>query len=342
MDNSGTTLQNLKEKTFVYAKKAFAVAVDEKIPKTQNTLLDESMMIKLGIKPTKIMTQRFAYAGNLTRIVAEARFTAQTVLNGLPAGNTFLKVFVVRDLSLFYGVDAIAGGKLFTKLSTTQNDDSFTDSDAKPKKESSKAKSASPVKTKPTKKQATPKNESKTKPEVPQIFFRNLYPEMYSPGSPRPLWERSPRYSSPSSSCSSPQWAIGAVTPLCSPTCHTASRRARTLSENHDELCDYSDEDDVTYDNIYRIVENEFYSENHDELRDYSDYSDEDADTYDNISRIVENEFGYEGPEGTVVHRVLPYPRPGILPPDFLPCGQNCAHTSCGCLRRYSGWDFMS
>ena len=108
MDNSGTTLQNLKEKTFVYAKKAFAVAVDEKIPKTQNTLLDESMMIKLGIKPTKIMTQRFAYAGNSTRIVAEARFTAQTVLNGLPAGNTFLKVFVVRDLSLFYGVDAIA------------------------------------------------------------------------------------------------------------------------------------------------------------------------------------------------------------------------------------------
>ena len=150
MDNSGTTLQNLKEKTFVYAKKAFAVAVDEKIPKTQNTLLDESMMIKLGIKPTKIMTQRFAYAGNSTRIVAEARFTAQTVLNGLPAGNTFLKVFVVRDLSLFYGVDAIAGGKLFTKLSTTQNDDSFTDSDVKPKKESSKAESASPVKTKPT------------------------------------------------------------------------------------------------------------------------------------------------------------------------------------------------
>ena len=68
MDNSGTTLQNLKEKTFVYAKKAFAVAVDEKIPKIQNILLDENMMIKLGIKPTKILTQRFAYTGNSTRI----------------------------------------------------------------------------------------------------------------------------------------------------------------------------------------------------------------------------------------------------------------------------------
>jgi hypothetical protein len=170
----------------------------------------------------------------------------------------------------------------------------------------------------------TPKNESK--PEVPLIFCRNLYPELYSPGSPRPYWQRSPRYSSPSSSCSSP-------------TCQTASRRARTLSENHDELCDYSDVDDENY-SIYRIVENEFVtlSKNHDEL---CDYSDEDDDTYD-ISRIVESEFGYEGPEGTVVHRVLPYPRPGVLPPDFLPCDQNCAHTSCGCLRRYSGWDFMS
>ena len=130
MDNLGVTLQNLKEKTFVFAKKAFAMAVDDKIPRTQNTLLDENLMIKLGIKPTRVMSQRFAYAGISTRIVAEARFTTQTVLKGVPTGNTFLKVFVVRDLSLFYGVDAIAGGKLYTKLRSTQKDDSFTNSDA--------------------------------------------------------------------------------------------------------------------------------------------------------------------------------------------------------------------
>ena len=29
----------------------------------------------------------------------EARFTAQTVLDGVPAGNTFIKVYVVRDLN---------------------------------------------------------------------------------------------------------------------------------------------------------------------------------------------------------------------------------------------------
>ena len=39
MANMGTTLQNLREKTFVYSKIAFAIAVDEKIPRTQNTLL---------------------------------------------------------------------------------------------------------------------------------------------------------------------------------------------------------------------------------------------------------------------------------------------------------------
>ena len=35
--DAGITMQNLKEKTFVFAKKAFAIAVDEKIPKTKNT-----------------------------------------------------------------------------------------------------------------------------------------------------------------------------------------------------------------------------------------------------------------------------------------------------------------
>ena len=52
MANMDTTLQNLREKTFVYSKIAFAMAVDEKIPRTQNTLLDENLMIMIGIKPT--------------------------------------------------------------------------------------------------------------------------------------------------------------------------------------------------------------------------------------------------------------------------------------------------
>ena len=127
MEARGTNLQNITEKTFVFGKRAFAMAVDEKLPKTQNTLLDESIMLKLGIKPSKLMTQKFAYAGITTRIVAEARFTAQTVLNGVPSGNTFLKAFVVRDLSSFYGVDDIAGGKFYTKLTNTDDDDSHTE-----------------------------------------------------------------------------------------------------------------------------------------------------------------------------------------------------------------------
>ena len=108
------TMKNVMEKTFVYAKTAFAMAVDEKLPKTLNTLLDEKMMLRMGLKPTRIMCKRFAYGGIATRIVAEARFTAQTILNGVQKGNNFLKVFVVRDLSQYFGVDAIAGGKLYT------------------------------------------------------------------------------------------------------------------------------------------------------------------------------------------------------------------------------------
>ena len=71
------------------------MGVDDRIPKTQNTLIDEKIMIKLGIKPNKVMCKRFAYGGNLIRIVAETRCSARTIFNGVQAGNTFLKMFVV-------------------------------------------------------------------------------------------------------------------------------------------------------------------------------------------------------------------------------------------------------
>ena len=107
------SLNTVKEKTFIYAKFAFAMAVDEKLPKTQSTLIDENIMIKMGLKPMKVMCQRFSYGGVQTRIVAETRFAAQTVLNGKQMGNSFLKALEVRDLNHLYGVDAVAGG-IFT------------------------------------------------------------------------------------------------------------------------------------------------------------------------------------------------------------------------------------
>ena len=122
------SLNTVKEKTFIYAKFAFAMAVDEKLPKTQSTLIDENIMIKMGLKPMKVMCQRFSYGGVQTRIVAETRFTAQTVLNGIQTGNSFLKALVVRDLNHLYGVDAVAGGKLYTRLSSTKDDDSYMSS----------------------------------------------------------------------------------------------------------------------------------------------------------------------------------------------------------------------
>ena len=125
MENIGTTLHSL------LGNWVFAMAVDDRLTKTQNTLLDENNMIRLGMKPNKVTCKIFAYGGNLTWIIAEAKCSAQTVFNGVQAGNTFLKMFVVPDLKLFYGVDPIAGGQLFTKLSSTENDDSFVNLDAK-------------------------------------------------------------------------------------------------------------------------------------------------------------------------------------------------------------------
>jgi len=164
------TLSNLKEKTFIYSKRTFAVAADERLPKSNNTLLDEDVMLKLGIKPVKVSTQRFSYAGIQTRIVAEVRFTAQTVLSGTPAGNTFMKALVVRNLSLCYGVDAVAGGQLYNKLLGTENDDSLVIFSSQPKENSSDTK--------------------RKKNSIPQLIQ-----------SPKPTLNLSPEPPSPSSTC---------------------------------------------------------------------------------------------------------------------------------------------
>ena len=102
MDSFGVTLQNLKEKTFVYNKKAFAMAVDEKTPRTQNTLLDENFMIKLGIQPIRVMSQRFAYAGISTSIVAEPslqlRLCSMVFLLATPSSRSLLSAASVCSM----------------------------------------------------------------------------------------------------------------------------------------------------------------------------------------------------------------------------------------------------
>ena len=242
-------MKNLTEKTFLFAKTAFAMAVDERMPKTVNTLLDEKMMLRMGLKPTRIMCKRFAYGGVATRIVAEARFTAQTIFNGVQKGNNFLKVFVVRDLCHYYGVDAIAGGKLYTQLSNTNDDDSFMGSAAVDSPPKSPSKSPDKNTSCETGKNATAKavakkeavaanaiDESNPKKEViaadvidkstlkkeiiaavtsdsKEIFFRSLHPEMYTP----------PRPSSPSSQDSSAPSTPTSVGPCRCVTCCSPS-----------------------------------------------------------------------------------------------------------------------
>ena len=61
--------------------------------KTLKNFLDEKMMMRMGLKPSRV---KFAYGGVATRIVAEACLTTQTIFNGVQKGNNFLKVFVAN------------------------------------------------------------------------------------------------------------------------------------------------------------------------------------------------------------------------------------------------------
>jgi len=303
-DEPAVTLQNLQEKTLVFGKRVFAMAVDRRIPKTQNTLLDENIMIKLGIKPTKVMSKRFAYGGVMSRIVAEARFTAQTVCNGVTAGNTFLKVIVVRDLSLYYGVDAIAGGKLYNQLSSTDNDDSFTGSVT--------AMSTPRKQHKPKKKDDLQprKEKGNNTPDTPKL-------EVTPPSTP--ARQGSPPASrSPAGLSSSPhsQASQSSTASSCGSTCSTC--RTRRLGYEMD-----------TFGRI-RAVRVPIQDSSSD-------------DVWDNVSVVLENQ-PYPGHMDTVqVQQAVALSYYDRLPPGFFPCEpSSCHYHLCNCIGQYDGRDFSS
>ena len=263
----------VKEKTFIYAKFAFAMAVDEKLPKTQSTLIDENLMIKMGLKPVKVMCQRFSYGGVQTRIVAETKFTAQTVLNGIQMGNSFLKALVVRDLNHFYGVDAIAGGKLYTRLSSTKDDDSYTASLENTHKCSGKKKIDKLIgdaKASDLTAAAPPLQNSRT-PSLP-----------CRPATPPPRSRRS--------SCSSSSASTSSGTTV---SIVVEPRSPQPIGRYiHTDVFDYKDQQAIVKDDDDEIMDGQFYIEENAFCNDANqEIFDDDEEMWTNQSFIVENRF---------------------------------------------------
>ena len=287
------SLNTVKEKTFIYAKFAFAMAVDEKLPKTQSTLIDENLMTKMGLKPMKVMCQRFSYGGVQTRIVAETRFTAQTVLNGIQTGNSFLKALVVRDLNHLYGVDAVAGGKLYARLSSTKDDDSYMSSTQNSQKLPGKKKVHEMIDDtrEPDRTSDVPASNSSRTPSLP-----------CKPATPPPRSRRS-SCSSPSASTSSGTTVSIVVVEPRSP--QPIGRYINTdVFDYYDQMAIGKDDDEEMWTNQSFIVENRFLScdpnpnirkkgrDKHAFCNDaIQEIFDDDEEMWTNQSFIVENRF---------------------------------------------------
>ena len=267
------SLNTVKEKTFIYAKFAFAMAVDEKLPKTQSTLIDENLMIKMGLKPVKVMCQRISYGGVQSRIVAETRFTAQTVLNGIQMGNSFLKALVVRDLNHLYGVDAVAGGKLYTRLSSTKDDDSYMSSTQNSQKLPGKKKVHEMIDDtrEPDRTSDVPASNSSRTPSPP-----------CKPATPPPRSRRSSCSSSSASTSSGTTVSI--VVEPRSP--QPIGRYINTDAfDYYDQMAIGKDDDDEIMDGQFYIEENTFCNNANQEIFD------DDEELWTNQSFIVENRF---------------------------------------------------
>ena len=73
--------------------------------------------MKIPLK--KVECRKISYGGIETRVVGSISQTVQVVYDGVPSGTMHLKAKVIRHLTTLYGVDCIAGKKLYRSLASS-------------------------------------------------------------------------------------------------------------------------------------------------------------------------------------------------------------------------------
>ena len=122
----------LGSKDFVFQvnKWPFSITCNPLLPTITETFIDLALVKDMKITMKKVDCRNISYGGLSTKLVGSISQTVQVVHNGVPNGTMHLKAKVIRNLTNLYGIDCVAGQKLY-KILTCDNaaaSDNFNDS----------------------------------------------------------------------------------------------------------------------------------------------------------------------------------------------------------------------
>ena len=122
-----TTKLGSKDFVFQVNKWPFAITCNPLLPTITESFIDLALVKDMKIAMKKLECRTISYGGLTTKVVGLISQTVQVVYNGVSSGTMHLKAKVIRNLTNLYGVDCIAGQKLYRNLTaaTSTLDSSF-------------------------------------------------------------------------------------------------------------------------------------------------------------------------------------------------------------------------
>ena len=108
----------LGSKDFVFQanKWPFSITCNPLLPTITESFIDLALVKDMKIAMKKVECRNISYGGLTTKLVGSISQTVQVVYDGVPSGTMHLKAKVIRNLTNLYGVDCIAGQKLYKSL----------------------------------------------------------------------------------------------------------------------------------------------------------------------------------------------------------------------------------
>jgi len=116
--DSHTTKLGSKDFVFQVNKWPFAITCNPLLPTITESFIDLALVMDMKINMKKVECRNISYGGLSTKLVGTISQTVQVVYDGVPSGTLHLKAKVIRNLTNLYGVDCIAGQKLYKTLTT--------------------------------------------------------------------------------------------------------------------------------------------------------------------------------------------------------------------------------
>jgi len=111
-----TTKLGSKDFVFQVNKWPFAITCNPLLPTITESFIDLALVKEMKITVKKLECRTISYGGLTTKVVGSISQTVQVVYNGVSSGTMHLKAKVIRNLTNLYGVDCIAGQKLYKTL----------------------------------------------------------------------------------------------------------------------------------------------------------------------------------------------------------------------------------